>query len=64
MNCFMEGCENSLGPDALEIHHKGELVGYICEVCQGSSKGLKLFLKRDEDKLFRITEVIPVEKPL
>jgi hypothetical protein len=64
MSCFMEGCENSLGPEALEVHHKGELVGFVCEVCQGTAKGLKLFLKRDDDKTYRLTDVIPIAKPL
>ena len=64
MNCFMESCKSSLGPEALEIYHKGKLVGYICEICQGTAKGLKLFLKRNEEKIYELTEVIPIAKPL
>ena len=64
MNCTMEGCENYSGPDALEIHHKGNIVGFICDICQGTAKGLKVFLKKDDDGIFQIGEVTPIAKPL
>lgn len=64
MQCTMEGCENNLGPDALEIHHKGSIVGFICDVCQGTAKGLKVFLTKDDNKIFQISEVTPIAKPL
>ncbi len=64
MNCIMEGCENALGPKSLEIKHEGVLTSFVCEVCLGSAEGLKVFLKKNEDRQYEISEIVPIANPL
>ena len=63
MKCSMEGCNNSNGPEALEIKHQGEVTDFVCENCLGRAKGLKLFLKKGDDGLFRIEQLTHLENP-
>jgi len=60
MKCLFEGCEGILGPEALEIHHKGELTGYICDNCLRGPKGFKLTLKKTDDDKFVPTQAVPL----
>lgn len=41
--CFF--CQAPKGPESIEIYHKGDLVGYICDNCQRGPLGFKLLLK-------------------
>jgi len=62
--CIMEGCCSTLGPNSLEIKHGGELTSFICDVCLGSVEGLKIFVKKNKDRKYEISEVIPIANPL
>ena len=47
--CSCLDCTNDLGPDSLEINHKGQPAGGICDVCLAGAKQIKIFLQRDKD---------------
>lgn len=57
IQCLFEGCNGKLGPEAVEIRHKGELVGFICDNCQRGPKGFKLTLKLENGKYVPIQGV-------
>jgi len=60
-SCIFEECQNSLGPEAIEIRHKGEIIGYICDTCQRGPKGFKLVLAKDRKKdTWKITQATPL----
>ena len=60
--CF--SCQNNTGPESLEIKHKGEVTGFICDECLRKVKGLKVLLKKDEKGLYRLEQVTPLENPI
>ena len=57
LTCIFEGCEGIQGPEAVEIHHHGEMVGYICDNCQRGPKGFKLTLMLQDGKFVPIQAV-------
>lgn len=59
LTCLFEGCKGIQGPEAIEIHHQGELVGYICDNCQRGPKGFKLTLQRKGGR-FVPTQAVPL----
>jgi len=63
MKCVQEGCDNSNGPEALEIRHKGEITCFVCEKCLGRAKGLKVFLKKNDAGLYSIEQLTHLENP-
>ena len=50
MKCIVDHCPNSNGPNALEIHHQGKVVAYVCDVCLTSITDIRLCLSRDDLK--------------
>ncbi|RKY28648.1 MAG: hypothetical protein DRP83_00310 [Planctomycetota bacterium] len=57
LTCLFEGCDGIQGPEAVEIHHQGELVGYICDNCQRGPKGFKLTLHKENGKFVPVQAV-------
>jgi hypothetical protein len=57
LKCLFEECNGIQGPEAVEIHHQGVLVGFICDNCQRGPKGFKLMLKRVGDQFIPIQAV-------
>ena len=58
---FFESCGTHVnGPESIEIKHKGELVGYICDVCLRGPKGFKLTLTKDKDGTFVPIQAVPL----
>lgn len=57
LKCLFEGCNGIQGPEAVEVHHQGKLVGYICDNCQRGPKGFKLTLKLEDDQFIPIQAV-------
>ena len=60
MKCIFEGCENRNGPESIEIKHKGELVGYVCDVCQRGPQGFKLTLKKNDEGVYVPIQAVPL----
>lgn len=59
LTCLFEECNGIQGPEAIEIHHQGELVGFICDNCQRGPKGFKLTLQKKEGK-FEPVQAVPL----
>jgi hypothetical protein len=59
-------CDNNMGPESLQIVHKGEITGFICDIClqNPTIKGMKMLLKKDEKGLYRLEQVTPLENPV
>lgn len=61
--CVLEGCSNPLGPDALEIVHKGITTSGICEICLASVEAVRLLLvKTGNSRLLHIDEMVTIDK--
>ena len=63
-HCVTEGCGCALGPDSLEILHKGEVIGILCENCIRATNGLKIILKKNDKGMLELEHVDFVERPL
>jgi hypothetical protein len=61
MKCSLEGCDNPLGPDALEFTHKGVMTGGICEVCISSVPAIRVLLIKKND-LFHVEEMTLINR--
>lgn len=60
-SCVFEECDNPLGPEAIELRHKGKVIGYICDTCQRGPNGFKLVLtKVVEQKTWKIAQATPL----
>jgi len=62
--CSMTLCDKPLGPDALELMHKGQPAGGVCENCLNNAGKVRLLLQQNSDGIYVPEELSVLDESL